>query len=153
MENTAAKQRRWGLPMFQGILPIDGSHVPAEIIAGITLAAALAEAGLYVFTTRQAATSAPPGIEPGRVPYLLKALADAGLQLRLHKNLFKPDCPDVDWLPEVARNKWVLLTKDKGIRRRPIERQALLIPGARSFILTAGEMTGQEIAETNGTAA
>jgi predicted nuclease of predicted toxin-antitoxin system len=79
---------------------------------------------------------------------VIRALADAGLQLQLHRTLFRPDCPDVEWLPEVARNKWVLLTKDKGIRRRPMERQALLIPGARSFILTAGEMTGKEIADT-----
>jgi len=79
---------------------------------------------------------------------VIEALVDAGLELQLHRDLFAPDCPDVEWLPEVARNRWVLLTKDKGIRRRPIERQALLIPGARSFILTAGEMTGQEIAET-----
>ena len=28
-----------GLPMFQGVLPIKGSQVPAEIIAGLTLAA------------------------------------------------------------------------------------------------------------------
>jgi len=79
---------------------------------------------------------------------VIEALVDAGLAIQLHGDLFAPDCPDVEWLPEVAKNRWALLTKDKGIRRRPIERQALLIPGARSFILTAGEVTGQEIAET-----
>jgi predicted nuclease of predicted toxin-antitoxin system len=79
---------------------------------------------------------------------VIEALAGAGLDLRLHRDFFAPDCPDVEWLPEVTNNKWVVLTKDKGIRRRPIERQALLIPNARSFILTAGDMTGEEIADT-----
>ena len=79
---------------------------------------------------------------------VIAALAGAGLELRRHGSLFKPDSPDVEWLPEVARRKWVLLTKDERVRRRPIEKQALLIPGARSFILTAGKMTGREMADT-----
>ncbi len=79
---------------------------------------------------------------------VIEALVGAGLELRLHRDFFEPDCPDAEWLPEVTKKKWVVLTKDKGIRRRPIERQALLIPNARSFILTAGEMTGEEIAAT-----
>jgi hypothetical protein len=79
---------------------------------------------------------------------VVEALVGAGLELRLHGKLFKPDAPDVEWLPRIAQNKWVLFTKDQGIRRRPIEKQALLIPCARSFILTAGGMTGQEIADT-----
>jgi hypothetical protein len=79
---------------------------------------------------------------------IVETLVGAGLELRLHGTLFKPDAPDVEWLPQIAENKWVLFTKDQRIRSRPIERQALLIPNARSFILTAGEMTGQEIATT-----
>jgi hypothetical protein len=78
---------------------------------------------------------------------IIQSLQSAGFELRLHGNMFPPDAPDVEWLPHVAANRWVLLTKDQGIRRRPIERQALLIPGARSFIITSGAMTGQEIAE------
>jgi hypothetical protein len=78
---------------------------------------------------------------------IIAALVGAGLDLRLHGDLFKPDSPDVVWLPQVAKNKWVLLSKDKRIRGRPIEKEALLIPGARSFILTSGNMTGQEMAD------
>jgi high affinity sulfate transporter 1 len=36
---TASKSVGFRLPLFQGLLPIKGSQVPAEIIAGITLAA------------------------------------------------------------------------------------------------------------------
>src|ERR1039457_379640 len=39
MANADAKQRSCQFRMFQGILPIDSSQVPANIIAGITLAA------------------------------------------------------------------------------------------------------------------
>ncbi len=78
---------------------------------------------------------------------VVEALENAGLELRLHGRLFAPDAPDAEWLPAVAENRWVLLTKDEKIRRRPIERQALTIPGARSFILTAGNMTGQQMAD------
>ena len=77
---------------------------------------------------------------------VVEALVGAGLELRLHGSLFEADAPDSEWLPTVAKHKWVVLTRDERIRRRPIERQALLISGARSFILTAGNMTGQEMA-------
>ncbi len=39
MANTALKQKDWRRSMLMGILPIDGCRVPADIIAGITLAA------------------------------------------------------------------------------------------------------------------
>lgn len=39
MATTNANQRSFRFPLVQGILPIDGSQVPADIIAGITLAA------------------------------------------------------------------------------------------------------------------
>ena len=39
MANTNAKRSNRRFPIFQGLLPIDGSQVPADIIAGITLAA------------------------------------------------------------------------------------------------------------------
>ena len=39
MANNGAEKREHRYPIFQGILPIDASQVPANIIAGITLAA------------------------------------------------------------------------------------------------------------------
>jgi hypothetical protein len=79
---------------------------------------------------------------------IIAALLAAGLEVRLHRDFFPDDAPDTDWLPEVAGKRWILLTKDERIRRRPLEKQCLLIPGARSFILTSGNMTGQEMADT-----
>ncbi|MHB0981077.1 MAG: type IV toxin-antitoxin system AbiEi family antitoxin domain-containing protein [Thermoleophilia bacterium] len=65
-----------------------GTRKDYGITAGIALATTLAEAGLYIFTTKQAMMSAPKGIEPHRVPYLLTALTDAGWIIRLRRGLY-----------------------------------------------------------------
>src|SRR5215831_5645221 len=39
MKTLDDKPRNRDLPIFQGVLPIAGAQVPAEIVAGITLAA------------------------------------------------------------------------------------------------------------------
>jgi high affinity sulfate transporter 1 len=58
--------------MFQGILPIDGSHVPAEIIAGITLAAlAIPEVMGY---TKISGTPVITGLYTILIPMTLYAL-------------------------------------------------------------------------------
>ena len=45
---------------------------------------------------------------------------------------------DSEWLPIVGADGLVVLTRDKRIRRRPIERQALLDHGVRACFLTSG---------------
>jgi len=75
------------------------------------------------------------------------ALQDAGVELRLHRDNFTDDEMDEVWLPAVTRRNWIVLTKDKRIRRHPMEKQALLASGARTFVLTSGNMRGQEMAE------
>jgi len=65
----------------------------------------------------------------------------------LHGECFADDERDEVWLPEVARREWVILTKDKAIRRRPMEKRALIASGARTFVLTSGNMRGEEMAE------
>ncbi len=51
---------------------------------------------------------------------------------------------DVDWLPEVGARGWVLITKDKNIRKRPLELDALRRSHVRAFVLTASGLTGEE---------
>src|SRR3954447_25736323 len=36
---TAAKRRRFPIPVFEGIMPLDSARVPADVLAGVTLAA------------------------------------------------------------------------------------------------------------------
>ena len=45
---------------------------------------------------------------------------------------------DKDWLPIAGRNDWVVLKRDKKIRTRPWERDALIAAGVRTFCLTGG---------------
>jgi predicted nuclease of predicted toxin-antitoxin system len=64
----------------------------------------------------------------------------------LHDELFAQDAHDEEWLAEVGKQGWVVLTKDRRIRHRRSERLALMDAGVRAFVLTAGNITGEEMA-------
>jgi hypothetical protein len=52
------------------------------------------------------------------------------------------------WLTEVGKNGWVVLTKDKHIRYRAIEIQALRAAKVRAFVLSArGDLSGAEVSQ------
>jgi hypothetical protein len=58
-----------------------------------------------------------------------------------------PDDPKVEdrvWIPQVTARGWVILTKDKAIRRTPVEIEALRNANARYVCLSAGNMRGDE---------
>lgn len=59
------------------------------------------------------------------------SLVEAGWSVVLHDEVFPQDAPDVEWLPAVAAQGLVILTRDKQIRRRPDELVAILESGAR----------------------
>lgn len=46
----------------------------------------------------------------------------------------------------VGERSWIVLMKDQRIRRRTLEREALLRSGVRAFVLTAGSLQGPEMA-------
>lgn len=49
---------------------------------------------------------------------------------------------DEDWLAVVGRRDLVVITRDKKLRSRPVERQRLVATGVRTFVLTrAGDIT------------
>jgi hypothetical protein len=41
-----------------------------------------------------------------------QALRTAGARVEVHLDHFAGDMADVDWIPKVAANNWVLITKD-----------------------------------------
>jgi hypothetical protein len=54
--------------------------------------------------------------------------------------------PDIEWLRIAGRQDWVVVTKDRKIRTRPGERNALVDAGVRSFCAThAGNYTMWEL--------
>lgn len=74
------------------------------------------------------------------------ALRDAGEEVRIHDELFPQNAKDELWLAEVGKRRWVVLTKDKHIRYRPSEIQALRAANVRAFVLTCrGDLTGEEV--------
>jgi len=53
-----------------------------------------------------------------------EALRAASVHVEVHLDHFPGDKPDLEWIPEVGKRDWVLITKDQGIRRNPLERAA-----------------------------
>jgi hypothetical protein len=51
---------------------------------------------------------------------------------------------DVDWLPFVGTRHWILITKDKNIRKREIELRAMRASRVNTFVLTGAGLTGAE---------
>jgi hypothetical protein len=55
----------------------------------------------------------------------------------------KPDTPDTEWLPLVAAQDWLIISRDHNIRENPAERRAVVESGARMVAL-AGEDAGNK---------
>lgn len=75
------------------------------------------------------------------------ALRRAEATLHIHDDHFPPDARDEDWLAQIGQRGWIVLTKDHRIRYRHAERLALMKAGVAAFILTSGDLQGQEMAQ------
>jgi len=75
---------------------------------------------------------------------LVQALNDFGLNIEIHDDHFENDVEDPVWLIECGKNNWVVLSKDKNIKKNLLERQALLNAGVAAFFLTTGGMSADE---------
>lgn len=76
------------------------------------------------------------------------ALKVAGIKFTPHHEHFEPACPDVDWLPEVGKNGWVVVTRDKNIRRKPNELQAFKENKVLAIVLSSGSSSQASAADT-----
>jgi predicted nuclease of predicted toxin-antitoxin system len=76
---------------------------------------------------------------------VVQALRNAGAHVEAHDDNFAQDAPDAEWIPNVAEREWVILTKDKNIRRRAGEREALVTARAKIITLTSGNMRGADM--------
>ena len=54
-----------------------------------------------------------------------QALRELGETVEIHDDYFLPDAKDEDWLLEVGKRRWLVLTKDDRIRYRITERMAI----------------------------
>jgi hypothetical protein len=74
------------------------------------------------------------------------ALRFAGVLVEIHDDHFPTTAHDEDWLQEVGRRGWIVLTKDRGIRYRAPALAAIRASAVRMFVLTAGDLQGSEMA-------
>lgn len=75
------------------------------------------------------------------------ALRHAGVEVHVHDDHFRSDAPDEEWLREVGRRGWIVLTKDHRIRYRGPELAALWRAGICAFVLTGGNLQGEEMGQ------
>ena len=68
----------------------------------------------------------------GAVPRQLEA---QGYEVKCHESMFPPkERDDTNWLSLVGENNWPALSADKGIKRKQIERDALIEFRVRYFV-------------------
>lgn len=72
---------------------------------------------------------------------LRDALKGLGARVEMHRDHFDDDADDVDWLPVIANRGWVILTKDQ---YNWLERRAIRNANGRAFLLSRGELGGEE---------
>lgn len=75
-----------------------------------------------------------------------KALRAAGHSVEIHDDHLPMAAPDEDWIQLVGREGWIAITKDKNIRYRYAELDAIKQHRARVIVIRAKNLTGQELA-------
>lgn len=79
-----------------------------------------------------------------------QALRDAGLIVHTMAEVFgerEQQVTDAEWLQHAGQRGWIVLTKDKRIRQRHVEVEALESHGVKAFVLMSGSLTGPQQAE------
>ena len=75
---------------------------------------------------------------------VVTALREAGAVVQRLTEIFPKGTPDEVWLAKAGENGWVVLTRDKRIRYRQLERLALQAAKVRTFVFTGGNVTGKD---------
>lgn len=76
---------------------------------------------------------------------IVEALRAEGLRVTTVPDEFGRGCLDVDWLPKAGGLGYVILTKDKAMRRTPLELAVLRDARVMYFALTRGNLTAAQI--------
>lgn len=76
---------------------------------------------------------------------IVEALRTGGLRITTVSEEFGRGCLDVDWLPRAGGLGYVVLTKDKAMRRTTLELAVLRDARVMYFALTRGNLTAAQI--------
>lgn len=74
-------------------------------------------------------------------------LETAGAQVERATKHFPRGTPDEVWLAAAGKNNWIVLTRDKRIRYRQLERKSLEEAGVRAFVFIGGNVTIKDTAK------
>jgi hypothetical protein len=77
-----------------------------------------------------------------------KVFEKAGIKVERHYAHFPVGrkTPDHEWLTLVGQKGWIALTKDKKMRRLPMERAAIKHYGIKEFCFSSGDLDKNEMA-------
>ena len=75
------------------------------------------------------------------------ALRSSDALVEIHDDHLPPTAPDEDWIALVAKKNWLAVTKDRNIRYRAGELEAIREYGAMVLVVRAKNATGSDIAE------
>jgi hypothetical protein len=75
---------------------------------------------------------------------VVAALREAGATVQRLTETFPKGTPDEVWLTKAGESGWVVLTRDKRIRYRQLERLALQTAKVRASVFTGGNVTGKD---------
>jgi hypothetical protein len=74
------------------------------------------------------------------------ALESAGAKVERATKNFPKGTTDEIWLEAAGQHKWIVLTRDKRIRYRQLERKSLEEAGVRAFVFIGGNVTIKDTA-------
>lgn len=73
-------------------------------------------------------------------------LRSTGVQVEIHDDHFSQNAKDIEWIPEIGKRGWIILTKDTQIGFNELERQAVARAEVRMFTLASRKLSGAETA-------
>lgn len=75
-----------------------------------------------------------------------EALRNARIPFIAHRERFADDLPDEDWLGVAGTKGWIVITRDKNIRRKPNEIKAYRDNNVVAFVLASGNASAEDTA-------
>ena len=77
---------------------------------------------------------------------IVETLRAANVMVEIHDDHFRKNTQDVDWIPEIGKRGWVILTKDARIGKNQIERLAVADARVKMFVLVSQNLSGADMA-------
>jgi predicted nuclease of predicted toxin-antitoxin system len=75
-----------------------------------------------------------------------ESLRQLGISVECHDSHFPKEAQDTEWMPEVGKRGWIVLTKDARIGKRTLEKIAVTRAGIRMFVLASQNLSGADMA-------